>query len=331
LIGGLMFRMSGCAQKRGQRVGLTGLDPALYQADVREGVYRYRGFTGGHWRERSLALERFPFEKDFLHSPESNLYFAAAFLRAWQEQERGLRAAFVQKSEYRHYVSHYLWGDVVASHREEDYVLVDRRRLLEYYGALNPRPAVTWRGFSLGCPLDGCPRIVISALGDSRAGGKREHAGNDFESTLGEPIRAVADGKVVFAGVDLPGRSAASKLPIWAQRDVDPGSMGAGGLYVCIDHGVSTGGEKLVSCYMHLEAATVAQDRIVKRGEQIGRVGTSGIKQSRPHLHFELHASDGVHASLEVLRGIAVGNPTVHAPPPPNEIDDAHVDPSASL
>jgi murein DD-endopeptidase MepM/ murein hydrolase activator NlpD len=94
--------------------------------------------------------------------------------------------------------------------------------------------------------------------------------------------------------------------------------MGAGGLYVCIDHGESAE-EKLVSCYMHLEAATVVQDRVVTRGEQIGRVGTSGIKQSRPHLHFELHASDGVHASLEVLRGIAIGSPTVHAPPQADE------------
>src|SRR5690606_23376053 len=146
----------------------------------------------------------------------------------------------------------YFWGDQVRSHREEDWVLVERRRLLEYYGALTPRSPIKWRGFELGCPLDGCPRLVTSTLGDPRANGARLHKGNDFESTIGEPVRAIADGTVVFAGVDLPGRGSASRIPIWAQRNVDPGEMGAGGLYVCIDHGTSDEGADLVSCYMHL-------------------------------------------------------------------------------
>lgn len=315
LLGALMFRESGCRKKaRGERIGLTGIDPALYQRDLRGRTYHYRAFADGKWTEETLSLDRFPFEPDFLHSPESNLYFAAAFTHAWEAQARGLRAAFVQKSDYRHPVSHYVWGDVIQGHRHEDWILAERRRLLEYYGAITPRPPVTWRGFQLGCPLDGCPRLVISTLGDARAGGTRAHAGNDFESTMGEPVRAVADGKVIFAGVDLPGRGAASKLPIWAQHDTDPSEMGVGGLYVCIDHGASADGEELVSCYMHLEAATVVQDRLVKRGEQVGRVGTSGIKESRPHLHFELHSKEGVLRAMDVLTGLAIGNP-IHRPP----------------
>jgi murein DD-endopeptidase MepM/ murein hydrolase activator NlpD len=314
LLGALMFRASGCVQKRrGDRVGLTGLDPSLYSRDLRGGNYHFRAFDGKHWVERVLPLDRFPFEGDFISSPESNIYFAAGFLRAFREQQRGLRIAFTHPSEYRHYVSHFVWGDRVKSHREEDWILIDRRRLLEYYGALPPRPPITWRGFTLGCPLDGCPRVVTSTLGDAR-GDARVHKGNDFESTQGEPVRAVADGTVVFAGVDLPGRGAASKIPIWAQRNVDPESMGVGGLYACIDHGQSSTSEQLVSCYMHLDAATVVQGRQIKRGEQVGRVGTSGIKQSRPHLHFELHASDGVHAALEVLTGLAFGTPVLRPP-----------------
>lgn len=331
LLGALMSRASACKNDgRGFRAGLLGFDPSLYQDDVKAGAYHYRVFdpeagtaTAGApsgsaargWSERSLSLSRFPFEPKFFVSPESNLYFAAAFLRAWADQARGLRAAFVQRTEYRHFVSHYFWGDQVKSHREEDWVLVERRRFLEYYGTLSPRPPVRFRGFELGCPLDGCPRIITSTLGDSRAGGGRVHAGNDFESTVGEPVRAVADGKVVFAGVDLPGRGAASKIPIWAQRNVDPGEMGAGGLYVCVDHGVSSEGQSLVSCYMHLDAATVVQSREVKRGDQIGRVGASGIKESRPHLHFELHSQAGSYRAAEVLVGLAIGNPALRPPP----------------
>jgi murein DD-endopeptidase MepM/ murein hydrolase activator NlpD len=328
LLGAVVFRESRCEKKaRGDRIGLAGLDPGLLERDLRGGVLHYRAFSDGQWVEKTLALERFPFQGDFIASPESNLYFAAGLLHVFEEAQRGLRGAFVHRSEYRHYVSHYAWGDQVMSHREEDWILVERRRFLEYYGALKPRPPITWRGFELGCPLDGCPRVVTSTLGDSRADGKRLHAGNDFESTQGEPVRAVGDGQVVFAGVDMPGRGAASKIPIWAQRNVDPETMGVGGLYVCIDHGVSSDGEKLMSCYMHLEAATVVQGRLVKRGEQVGRVGTSGIKESRPHLHFELHAGDGVHAALEVLRGLAIGNPVLR---PPNVLQGAGESPPVS-
>jgi murein DD-endopeptidase MepM/ murein hydrolase activator NlpD len=317
LLGALMFHMSGCVQRAGRaRAGLTGIAPSLYRDQIRRGVLRYRVFEEGGWRERSLPLRRFPFEASFIDSPESNLYFAAAFLRAWQEQARGVRAAFPQPSEYRHYVSHFVWGDSVQSHRDEDWILVERRRLLEYYGALKPRAPRRWRGFTLGCPLDGCPRLVTSTLGDSRAGGTRVHAGNDFESTQGEPVRAIATGLVVFAGVDLPGRGAASRIPIWAQRNVDPAAMGAGGLYVCLDHGQSRSGESLVSCYMHLETASVVLGRTVARGEQVGIVGTSGIKESRPHLHFELHSSAGVHKATELLPSLALGNPAPRPPQP---------------
>lgn len=314
LLGGLVFYASGCGTNRARfGIGLTGLIPSLFDRDLKRGRYAYAAFVDGSWVNRSIKLTRFPFQERFVESPESGLYFAAGFLRALSEQAPGLRAAFVQPAEYRHFVSHYVWGDQVKSHREEDAILVERRRLLEYYGAIRPRAPVSWRGFELGCPLDGCPRVITSTLGDARDNGARQHAGNDFESTRGEPVRAVADGEVVFAGVDLPGRGAAAKIPIWAQRNVDPAAMGAGGLYVCIDHGTSLVGEQLVSCSMHLESATVVQGRRLKRGDQVGRVGTSGIRESRPHLHFELHSSKGVHRATDILKGIALGRPPSRA------------------
>lgn len=308
LVGALMIWATGCSSgvaREGK--GLTGLRAELYGRDIHDRAYRYVSFVGGAWQSRSVALDAFPFTESFITNPESSIYFAAAFLRMWNDQQRGLRVAFPQPSEYRHYVSHYVWGDEVRSHREEDLILVQRRRMLEYYDAARPRQTVQWHGFEVGCPLDGCPRVVTSTLGDARAGGARIHAGNDFESLYGEPVRAVADGVVVFAGVDLPGRGAVSRLPIWAQRNVDSSEAGPGGLYVCIDHGRSSAGESLVSCAMHLDAATVVEGRTLRRGEQIGRVGRSGIKQSKPHLHLELHTNAGVRRAVEVLAGLALG------------------------
>lgn len=316
LLGAVVFRASGCRAAGGRHgVGLTGLFPEMYEQDVRSGAYHYRAYSEGKWLPRTIKLGRFPFDKAFLKAPESNLYFAAAFLRAWREQKQGLFVSHVQK-EYRHHVSHFLWGDVVRSRRQETWILVDRRRLLEYYGAIPARPAVRWRGFELGCPLDGCPRVITSTLGDSRAGGRRTHRGVDFESTRGEPVRAIADGVVVFAGVDLPGKAANRRLPIYAQRSVERSVMGAGGLYVCIRHEHPREQPPLLSCYMHLDVATVVQRRKVKRGDQVGVVGSTGIKVSRPHLHFELHARDGIHAADEAMPQLVLGKPKPRPPKP---------------
>jgi murein DD-endopeptidase MepM/ murein hydrolase activator NlpD len=303
LLGGLMAQRSGCRQGgAGYGVGLTGLVPELYLQGAHDGVYDYDGFVDGAWVQRRINTSKFPFEPSFAAAPESNLYFSAAFLRAWQEQHRGLFSAFVQ-NEYRHHVSHFIWGDVIQSNRQEDAVLVMRRRLLEYYGARAPAAASRFEGDELGCPLDGCPRVITSTLGDSREEGKRSHRGVDFESIEGEPVRAVADGKVEFAGADLPGKTAHKHLPIYAQSSVAKSIFGAGGIYVCIRH------VQVMTCYMHLQSSKVEMGRVVKRGEIIGTVGRTGIQTSPPHLHFEVHARGSVVAATEAMPKLVLGRP----------------------
>lgn len=317
LLGALMAARSRCDPARpSPGVGLTGLLPELYEADVQRGRYHYRAFLEDGWQTRTLVIDRFPFTRAFLNAPESNLYFAAAFLKVQEDRQRGLFVSLRHGVEYRHYVSHFVWGDLVQSNRQEDQILVERRRLLEYYGAKPPAAPVSFRGVTMGCPLDGCPRVITSTLGDSRAGGTRVHRGVDFESTEGEPVRAVADGKVVFSGADLPG-AAHRGMPIYAQRSVAGSLFGAGGIYVCIAHGLDREKPAAMSCYMHLSASLVDQGRMVKRGDQIGRVGKTGIKESGPHLHFELHVDDKVVAATEALHGLVLGTP--RNTPLPNE------------
>ena len=79
----------------------------------------------------------------------------------------------------------FVWGDAVRSDWEEDRILADRRRLLEYYGAHRGAPAITWHGVELGCPLDGCPRVILSWLGaepspGSGIQGQEQDAGGHF-------------------------------------------------------------------------------------------------------------------------------------------------------
>ncbi len=88
----------------------------------------------------------------------------------------------------------------------------------------------------------------------------RPHFGVDFGARRGTPLRAVNDGRVVYAG--------------W---------MRGYGKVVKIDHGAG-----LVSLYAHQSRILVHRGQKVKRGQTIGRVGSTG-RSTGPHLHFGLY------------------------------------------
>ncbi|MFW6051431.1 MAG: M23 family metallopeptidase [Myxococcota bacterium] len=307
LLGALVQRMGRCDrdQEALEGIGLTLIPPRMYWHHVRDGTYRYFVREGGAWVERTLELDRHPFHGARLKRPEANLYFAAAFLRVWREQHPHLDEAFDQPP-HRHHVSHFIWGDRVRSDRAEDRVLLDRRRLLQYYGAIAPPAPVKRLGLELGSPLDGAPRVISSFVGADRDGGDRGHRGVDVESVLGEPVRAVADGKVVFAGVDLPGRRNHERMTPAEIEAVPRSDLGRGGRYVCLLHDRDDGGW-VRSCSMHLEDVEVRHGQQVERGDRIGTVGRTGMRRSAPHLHLELHGPDALLDPADVLRGFLIG------------------------
>lgn len=91
--------------------------------------------------------------------------------------------------------------------------------------------------------------------------GEREfHRGLDIVAPHGEPVRAAADGVVVQAG-----------------RTVGYGWM------VHISHGYGLG-----TRYGHLSAVLVRPGQRVRKGDVIGRVGSTG-RSSGPHLHYEVY------------------------------------------
>jgi murein DD-endopeptidase MepM/ murein hydrolase activator NlpD len=303
------FLIAALVSRRGCRDradgGFTGLAPEIYADSIREGQYRFAAFDGERFESVSLDVSAFRFEPAVLRTPAGHFYFAAAFLGAWARQHRGLDVAFSQ-TPHRHYVAHFAWGDAVGSARQETFVLIERRRILEYYDAIEPRPPITYRGVLLASPLDGAPRLVVSGLGEARGNGTRPHRGVDYESTAGEPVRAIADGVVVFSGIDLPG-TLHRVIDIDTQTDVDLEAMGHGGFYVCVEHQREP--HPVKSCYMHLQRLSVRQGRVVTRGEEIGQVGSTGSSSMGPHLHFEIHVREGVVPATEVLEGLALGRP----------------------
>jgi murein DD-endopeptidase MepM/ murein hydrolase activator NlpD len=89
---------------------------------------------------------------------------------------------------------------------------------------------------------------------------RKMHPGIDFAATLGTPIYATADGKVVTVEVKFSGY----------------------GKMVEIDHGF---GYRTRYAHMHDFAVRVGQP--VKRGDLIGYVGNTGLSTA-PHLHYEV-------------------------------------------
>ncbi len=88
----------------------------------------------------------------------------------------------------------------------------------------------------------------------------RMHRGIDFGARWGTPIHAAADGQVTRAG--------------WA---------GGYGRQVRLAH---AGG--LASSYSHMSSLSVAPGTMVRQGQVIGYVGSSGLSTG-PHLHYEVY------------------------------------------
>ena len=127
----------------------------------------------------------------------------------------------------------------------------------------------------------------------------RFHAGVDFGASWGSPIVAAADGQVAAAG--------------WS---------GGYGRQVRIWHG---GG--LTTTYSHMSEIVAAPGTLVRRGQLIGYVGSSGLSTG-PHLHYEVlrdgspvnplgvrfvsapvvdtHRADAVKARLKTLLSVGV-------------------------
>ena len=137
---------------------------------------------------------------------------------------------------------------------------VDRRDAL---AAATPSiwPAHGWLSSPMGYRKD----PVNGAAGDF-------HPGLDIAGDRGQPVYATAAGRVTFAG----------------------GHGNYGNLLV-IDHGYG-----LETRYGHLQAFSVGKNDQVKRGDVIGRVGSTG-RATGNHLHYEVLANGTLLNPLRLL------------------------------
>lgn len=104
-------------------------------------------------------------------------------------------------------------------------------------------------------------------------GEQKLHTGTDFGSAMGTPVKAVKDGKVIFAGVN------------------------AGyGNCVIIDHG---GG--IQTLYAHNSELNVSEGQTVKQGQVVSKVGSTGMSTG-PHLHLEFRVNGDFKDPMSYLK-----------------------------
>ncbi len=107
-------------------------------------------------------------------------------------------------------------------------------------------------------------------------GGRRGHKGIDLASPIGTPIYATADAVVTRAD--------------W---------FSSYGLFISLDHGA-----QLETRYGHLSRLNVAEGQVVKKGDLIGYVGSTG-RSTGPHLHYEVRIAGTAVNPVPYMQGDA--------------------------
>ena len=99
---------------------------------------------------------------------------------------------------------------------------------------------------------------IVSSYGKNKQGFYND--GININSREGSKVISSADGKVIYSGNEIPGY----------------------GNLVLIKHS-----KNWITAYAHLNEVFIQKGKIVKRGEKIGSVGSTGNVQT-PQLHFEI-------------------------------------------
>lgn len=120
--------------------------------------------------------------------------------------------------------------------------------------------------------------------------GSEFHAGQDIATNYGTPVVATANGVVAFAG-----------------------AQSGYGQVVVIDHG---GG--LTTRYGHLSHIDVEMGQNIKRGELVGKVGSTG-RSTGPHVHYEIRINDEPIDPIPYLPGLETLPASESQPAPENQ------------
>ena len=126
-------------------------------------------------------------------------------------------------------------------------------------------------------PVMGALRSGVGIRNNPFGGSSLEyHKGQDISAPSGTPVVATADGSVVIAG--------------WLRGY---------GQVVYIDHG-----NGITTRYGHLSRIDVSVGQIIRQGERLGLVGSTG-RSTGPHLHYEVRINGQPTSPIRYLPAVA--------------------------
>lgn len=217
-------------------------------ADEDAGVFTLSVDRPGGRLVRQITVADHDFGRELIFLPES-LYKRATSTREIARDARAIRGIASVESSDRKWTGR--WREPVSGMRSTAYG-VERY----YYRATDSTRSIS---------LDSETKTRGTFAGDTsdapfKGPPSWRHAGIDLPAKRGTPVRAPAAGVVA-----------------------DVGEYILSGRTVLIDHG-----QGVVSAYFHLDTALVSKGDIVRVGDRIGRVGSTGLATG-PHLHFGVY------------------------------------------
>lgn len=120
-----------------------------------------------------------------------------------------------------------------------------------------------------------------------------DHGGIDWSAPIGTPIRAAAEGIVVWSGLNHPVG--------------DPNNTKYGYGYTVIIKHTKENGDEFYTLYSHMDGMNMVKlGDVVLKGQKIGQVGNTG-QSDGPHLHYEV--IDPIFNSIVPRQDYTTGGP----------------------
>jgi murein DD-endopeptidase MepM/ murein hydrolase activator NlpD len=188
------------------------------------------------------------------------------------------KALIVEKGEFQKSISS-IWNTHVFNQTDLDRIAREKKEMAEALHSSSPQPL--WQDGTI-YPIEKTNHtgLMTTPFGQIRMNPAQDwfrfHRGTDFQAPEGFPIRAIAAGKVAHLGHDY---------------------LLEGNITV-IDHGLG-----VFSSYLHQSAFLVKVGDEVKKGDVIGRVGSTG-NSNAPHLHLALRIGAALVDPIQFIEAI---------------------------
>ncbi|MBO7671898.1 peptidoglycan DD-metalloendopeptidase family protein [bacterium] len=113
--------------------------------------------------------------------------------------------------------------------------------------------------------------------------------GGKISSPFGPRVHPIFKSKSFHSGVDIAGPNAGNIIASNDGTVIYSGWYGGYGKVVIIDHG-DVNGNPVTTLYAHMSAINVSQGQSVKKGQVLGKEGSTGYSTG-PHCHFEVRVN----------------------------------------